>query len=98
MRSRRLPAAMSTPSRESLTIVGWVAMWRPVEIFLYDWWPLVRRIRVYKNLLNLEHHLRMDDHSRAKERPQASRLAAKRDITGDCVTPRLRVQRYPVPT
>lgn len=39
-----------TIARESLTIVGWVAMWRPVEIFLYDWWPLVRRIRVYRNL------------------------------------------------
>jgi hypothetical protein len=39
-----------TIARESLTLVGWVAMWRPVEIFLYDWWPLVRRIRVYKNL------------------------------------------------
>jgi hypothetical protein len=41
---------VSTIARESLTIIGWVAMWRPVEIFLYDWWPLVRRIRVYKNL------------------------------------------------
>lgn len=27
-------------ARESLTIGGWVAMWRPLEIFLYDWWPL----------------------------------------------------------
>jgi hypothetical protein len=26
--------------REGLMIVGWVAMWRPLEIFLYDWWPL----------------------------------------------------------
>ena len=41
---------ISTIARESLTIIGWVAMWRPVEIFLYDWWPLLRRIRVYKNL------------------------------------------------
>lgn len=41
---------VATIARESLTIIGWVAMWRPVEIFLYDWWPLVRRIRVYKNL------------------------------------------------
>jgi hypothetical protein len=24
----------------SLNIVGWVAMWRPLEIYLYDWWPL----------------------------------------------------------
>jgi hypothetical protein len=26
--------------RESVLIGGWVAMWRPLEIFLYDWWPL----------------------------------------------------------
>lgn len=27
-------------ARESLLIGGWVAMWRPLEIFLYDWWPI----------------------------------------------------------
>lgn len=37
-------------ARESLTIAGWVAMWRPMQIFLYDWWPLARRIRVYQGL------------------------------------------------
>src|ERR1700751_2470269 len=26
--------------REGLTIGGWVSMWRPLEIFLYDWWPI----------------------------------------------------------
>lgn len=26
--------------RESLIIGGWVSMWRPLEIFLYDWWPV----------------------------------------------------------
>lgn len=26
--------------REGLTIAGWVALWRPLEIYLYDWWPL----------------------------------------------------------
>lgn len=30
--------------RESLLIGGWVAMWRPLEIFLYDWWE-VRDLR-----------------------------------------------------
>lgn len=35
---------------EGLTIVGWVALWRPVQTFLYDWWPLRRRIRVYRQL------------------------------------------------
>jgi hypothetical protein len=36
--------------RESLTIIGWVAMWRPIEIFLYDWWPVLRRRRTYQSL------------------------------------------------
>ena len=36
--------------RESLTIGGWVAMWRPMQIFLYEWWPLMRRSRIYRNL------------------------------------------------
>jgi len=26
--------------KESLIIAGWVALWRPLEIFLYDWWPI----------------------------------------------------------
>ena len=26
--------------RESLLIGGWVATWRPMEVFLYDWWPI----------------------------------------------------------
>lgn len=41
-----------TIARESLTIVGWVAMWHPLQIFLYDWWPLLRRVRLYENLSN----------------------------------------------
>ena len=36
--------------RESFIINGWVAMWRPVDIFLYDWWPLLRRRRIYQSL------------------------------------------------
>src|SRR5271165_637684 len=36
--------------RESLTIAGWVAMWRPMQIYLYDWWPLRRRARIHTKL------------------------------------------------
>jgi hypothetical protein len=39
-----------TIARESLTIVGWVAMWRPMQLFLYDWWPIARRIGTYTAL------------------------------------------------
>ena len=40
-------------ARESLTIAGWVAMWRPMEIYLYDWWPMRGRGRIYKKLSQL---------------------------------------------
>lgn len=41
---------LSTLLREGLTIAGWVAMWRPMQIFLYDWWPLRRTGRLYEKL------------------------------------------------
>ena len=36
--------------REGLLIGGWVAMWRPLEIFLYDWWPIRAETRLYERL------------------------------------------------
>jgi hypothetical protein len=36
--------------RESLTIGGWVSMWRPLEIFLYDWWPIRSEARLSERL------------------------------------------------
>jgi len=36
--------------RESLLVGGWVAMWRPLEIFLYDWWPIRQRRRIFERL------------------------------------------------
>ena len=35
---------------QGLTIAGWVAMWRPLQIFLYDWWPIRQAIRVNQRL------------------------------------------------
>lgn len=37
--------------REGFLIIGWVAMWRPVEILLYDWWPFTENRRKLKRLL-----------------------------------------------
>jgi hypothetical protein len=36
--------------RDSLLIGGWVALWRPLEIFLYDSWDLRRKERDYLRL------------------------------------------------
>jgi hypothetical protein len=35
---------------ESLIILGWVANWRPIETFLYDWQPVRRQLSLYRRL------------------------------------------------
>jgi hypothetical protein len=39
---------------ESLVISGWVAMWRPLEIFLYEWWPLRATEHLFQRLSQSE--------------------------------------------
>lgn len=46
---------------ESLIIVGWVANWKPIEIFLYEWWPIKRRIRLYRRLQRARIVIHPDD-------------------------------------
>lgn len=41
------PGSLQSFLTESLIILGWVANWRPMEILLYDWWPIAR----HRNLL-----------------------------------------------
>jgi hypothetical protein len=36
--------------QESFLIGGWVAMWRPLEVFLYDWWPIRAETRLLLRL------------------------------------------------
>lgn len=38
---------------EGLLIIGWVALWRPVEIFLYDWWPISRQQRRFESIARM---------------------------------------------
>ena len=40
--------------QEGLIIGGWVAMWRPMEIFLYSRWPIKRIQKLYTRLANME--------------------------------------------
>jgi hypothetical protein len=44
--------------REGLVITGWVAMWRPIEVLLYDWWPLVRTRKQIVRILAAEIEVR----------------------------------------
>jgi hypothetical protein len=43
---------------EGLLIVGWVAMWGPLDIFLYGWWPIWSRYKLFERLTRLEVEMR----------------------------------------
>ncbi|MCE0483158.1 MAG: hypothetical protein LV479_02845 [Methylacidiphilales bacterium] len=45
--------------QQGLTIAGWVAMWRPMEIYLYEWWPLRHRGKVFRKLSRMPVELRV---------------------------------------
>lgn len=46
---------------EGLLILGWVAMWRPTELLLYDWWPLTRHRRLLARLARVPVEIRVRD-------------------------------------
>ncbi len=39
---------------DSLVIGAWVALWRPLEIFLYDWWPVRAEARLFERLSRMD--------------------------------------------
>jgi hypothetical protein len=55
---RRQEGTIPIVVREGLIIAGWVAMWRPMEIFLYAWWPLLRKGRLYQKLSGMHVEVR----------------------------------------
>ena len=56
-------------------ITGWVAMWRPLEVLLYDWWPMVDERRLITHVIEALVLIRYD----AETVPAGG--------TGDTITP-----------
>lgn len=44
--------------REGIVIFGWVSIWKPIELILFDWYPLFEKLRFYKKLLGTEIEIR----------------------------------------
>jgi len=58
--------------RQSLLIGGWVAMWQPMQIYLYGWWPVRRRQRIYEKLGCMQVEISAEAKARAPH-PASSR-------------------------
>ncbi|MDD1666931.1 MAG: hypothetical protein LUO96_00545 [Methanomicrobiales archaeon] len=44
-----------------LLIVAWVAMWEPINIFLYGWWPIRRKRKIFEKITGMPVEVRHDD-------------------------------------
>lgn len=68
---------LKTMLSEGLTIIGWVAMWEPIYVFLYGWWPIVQKRNIYRKILNMDvsvlpgspHAIRISDIHLAPDKP-----------------------------
>ncbi|MEI8296063.1 MAG: hypothetical protein WCG04_06040 [Alphaproteobacteria bacterium] len=48
------PAGFWGVLREGIVIFGWVSVWKPIELLLFDWYPLFEKVRLYRKLLKTE--------------------------------------------
>ena len=68
---------VNTLFSEGLLIIGWVAMWEPIHIFLYGWWPIVHRRKIYEKIMQMEVYI--GKRSPAGERSQGYRFTLKKE-------------------
>ena len=61
---------------EGLTVFAWVALWRPGELLLYDWYPFKRDVRLYRKLEKSEIHFSYDTQEEKPARQMANPPAA----------------------
>jgi hypothetical protein len=64
--ANRLQIPGATIVETSLTIAGLVAMWHPMDVFLYGWWPLRRAGKVYRKLSAIPVEVRHSDVASAR--------------------------------
>ncbi|AAM05465.1 hypothetical protein [Methanosarcina acetivorans] len=67
---------VNTLFSEGLLIIGWVAMWEPVHIFLYGWWPIVHRRNIYEKIVHMDVYIGTG--SPTKEMAQGYRFTPKK--------------------
>jgi hypothetical protein len=59
-------SVIKTLFSEGLLIIGWVAMWNPIDIFLYGWWPIVHKRDIYQKIIDMD--VSIGTHTQAGEK------------------------------
>lgn len=68
-------------AHEGLLLMGWCAMWKPLNTFLYEWWPLRETIEVLDELSDIEIDLSVNP----ARRPVAAQEVETRPIHASTV-------------
>lgn len=50
-----------TFAHEGLLLMGWYAMWKPINTFLYEWWPLRETIEMLDDLSDIEIDIKLNE-------------------------------------
>lgn len=64
--------------REGLAVMGWVAMWKPISVFLYEWWPITDEMNLLGQLAKVEVEIRPRveaSETRARDRVESPEIA-----------------------
>jgi hypothetical protein len=82
--------ALTPMVHEGLAIMGWVAMWRPISIFLYEWWPIREALMTYEHLGSVDIDIlnpNLPLYRKMKERANApASIARVRDLKNQTST------------
>jgi hypothetical protein len=68
---RESPTPLGSFLNEGLLIIGWVALWRPVEMLLYDWRPIRREKEILDALSRMPVQFRRSSASRSNPRAKS---------------------------
>ncbi|MCM2281137.1 MAG: hypothetical protein NDI61_04750 [Bdellovibrionaceae bacterium] len=62
--------------KEWLMLMGWVATWKPISIFLYEWWPIRGAMHILRDLGQIEIQVYAPESMKAPE-PRPAPAAPK---------------------
>lgn len=66
---------------ESLFILAWYAMWKPVSTFLYDWWPMAESMQLYRRLSEIDVEVKAREEIRQTDNAKAmSKIETWREL------------------
>ncbi len=52
-----LPDLVQSLVSEGFIIAGWVALWLPMELLLYEWWPVSRDRKLYRMIAEMKYSI-----------------------------------------